>query len=149
MSDRKRKSERNLRVASSKIRYATRALIYLAANGSGRNVAVREIASEESIPEKYLEMIVGELRAGGVLESVKGKYGGFRLAREASQIRLTELFEILEASSMSGTDGSDGEPHPVVWTEISRRVTELMGEYTIADALLAEERRRGVVNYTI
>ncbi len=149
MSDRTVDTERHLRVASSKVRYATQALIYLAANGAGRNVAVREIASEQSIPEKYLEMIVGELRAGGIVESVKGKYGGFRLARKASQIRLTDLFLILEASSMSGSDGADGEPHPAIWTEINRRVTEIIGDYTIADALFAEERRRGVVNYTI
>jgi Rrf2 family protein len=146
MANGERGTERQLRVASSKVRYATRALTYLAANGAGRNVAAREIATEESIPEKYLEVIVGELRAGGVLESVKGKYGGFRLARKPSLIRLTDLIAILEPSSMS--DG-EGEPVPAIWSEIHRRVTDLIGEYTIADALLAEERRRGVVNYTI
>jgi Rrf2 family transcriptional regulator, cysteine metabolism repressor len=149
MSDRTVETERYLRVASTKIRYATRALVYLAAEGSGRNVAVREIAAEEAIPEKYLEMIIGELRAGGVLESVKGKYGGFRLSRLPDEIRLTDLFEILEASSINRRDAGEEEPHPAVWNEINRRVTELIGEYTIADALLAEERRRGVVNYTI
>jgi hypothetical protein len=50
---------------------------------------------------------------------------------------------------MSGSDGADGEPHPAIWTEINRKVTAIIGDYTIADALLAEERRRGVVNYTI
>ncbi|MFW6251418.1 MAG: RrF2 family transcriptional regulator [Alkalispirochaetaceae bacterium] len=149
MSERDSGAERYLRVASSKVRYATRALVYLAAYGSGRNVSVREIASAESIPEKYLEVIVGELRAAGVLESVKGKYGGFRLARKPSRIRLTDLFEILEASSMNGPEETPGDPTPAVWSEINRRVTEIIGEYTIADALLAEERRRGVVNYTI
>lgn len=146
MSDGERAKDRQLRISSSKVRYATRALVYLAANGAGRNVAVREIATEESIPEKYLEVIVGELRAGGVLESVKGKYGGFRLLRKPSQIRLTDLLAILEPSSMSN---GEGEPDPAVWNEIHRRVTDLIGEYTIADALLAEDRRRGVVNYTI
>lgn len=146
MSDGERVTDRQLRVASSKVRYATRALVYLAANGAGRTVAAREIATEESIPEKYLEVIVGELRAGGVLESVKGKYGGFRLARKPSQIRLTDLLAILEPSSMSE---GEADPVPAVWTEIHRKVTELIGEYTIADAHLAEERRRGVVNYMI
>ena len=144
MNDAKSQEHPSIRVASSKIRYATRALVYLAAHGEGRNVAAREIASAEEIPEKYLEVIVGELRAAGILESVKGKYGGFHLARSASRIRLTELYKALEGPPRDDRDGATA-----VWTDIERRVTEVIDGYTVADALLLEERRRGVVNYTI
>ncbi|MFP4330849.1 MAG: RrF2 family transcriptional regulator [Alkalispirochaetaceae bacterium] len=135
---------RDIRIASSKVRYATRALVYLATHGAGRTVATREIAATEGIPEKYLEVILGELRAGGILESVKGKYGGFRLAREASQIRLLDIIEVLESAAEA-----TAEPEAAIWQEINRETTELIRRFSIADALLAEERRRGVVNYTI
>lgn len=135
---------RDIRIASSKVRYATSALVYLAANGAGRNVATREIASQQGIPEKYLEVIVGELRAAGILESVKGKYGGFRLNREPSQIRLLDILRTLESASEGG-----GDPEAAIWQEINREVGDLISRVTLADALLAEERRRGVVNYSI
>lgn len=137
------------RLASSKLRYATKALLYLAEHGGGRNVATREIAKERAIPEKYLELIVGELRAAGILESVKGKHGGYRLARRPAAIRLMELVTVLEGSSLGDPEGSEGDRDPAIWAELNRRVTELLEERTLADALIAEERRRGVLNYTI
>lgn len=137
------------RLESSKLRYATKALLYLAERGGGRNVATREIAKEQAIPEKYLELIVGELRAAGILDSVKGKHGGYRLGREPSAIRLLDLVATLEGSSLSETESEGNDPEPAIWTDLNREVTRLLEETTLADALMAEDRRRGVLNYSI
>ena len=76
--------------------YAIRALAYLAgntANGEGSWVLSRQIGEELGIPSPFLAKILQTLASEGILESQRGRKGGFRLARPADQ---TSLFEIVE-----------------------------------------------------
>ncbi len=63
---------------STKSRYALRAIIELHGMSHGKPVFVREIAKRQDISERYLENIFTQLRANGVLISLKGKNGGFK-----------------------------------------------------------------------
>ena len=83
---------------SKKGEYALRALIDLGiAQEVGRRlVQVTELADHEMIPIKFLEQIMFELRAAGLVESQRGKFGGYRLARPGSTIKIGEVVRLIE-----------------------------------------------------
>ena len=78
-------------------RYALRAMLLLAREtAGGPPVPMSRIASEVSIPRKFLEMILGEMRMAGFVISTRGKQGGFRLARPAHLISFGEIIRTIE-----------------------------------------------------
>lgn len=78
--------------------YGLRAMIDLAiARELGRDlVQLNELAESEKIPLKFLEQILLALKEGGFLESVRGKYGGYRLARPAKAIFVGQIVRYLD-----------------------------------------------------
>jgi Rrf2 family protein len=78
-----------------KAKYALKALIALAREESGLAQA-RAIAMETGIPHKFLEAILGELRARAIVVSRRGAGGGFRLARPAKDISVADVIRIID-----------------------------------------------------
>lgn len=75
---------------SQRGRYALKALLNLARhNGGPRDVGA--ISGEENIPRKFLEAIMSDLRRARLVESIRGKLGGYRLARPADLITFGEI----------------------------------------------------------
>ena len=72
--------------------YALRAMIYLAQHAAEWPISGKEIAEGAGVPPKYLSTILSSLVHAGVLESTRGKRGGFRMVRSP---KATPLFEIL------------------------------------------------------
>lgn len=82
---------------SSKGRYALRLMIYIAAFGEGEGkIALREVADRENISLKYLEQLVRPLMQADLLKSIRGKGGGYVLARPASEIRAGDIIRASE-----------------------------------------------------
>src|SRR5215471_13083758 len=81
---------------SNKARYALKAAIALARDFGQGPVLISDIAQREGIPHKFLELILLELRHGGILQSRKGKGGGYFLARKPGSISLGEILRIVE-----------------------------------------------------
>jgi len=81
---------------SQKAKYALRALLAMARNSSGEPMHIADIARAENIPRKFLEATLLELRKRGVLESVRGRGGGYRLARPAEQILFGEVIRVID-----------------------------------------------------
>lgn len=79
-----------------RVDYALRALCYLAAQPSDRVVTRTEIQVQQAVPQHYLSKILRRLVAAGVLESVPGARGGFRLGRPAERISVREVYECIE-----------------------------------------------------
>lgn len=77
---------------SKKCKYAIKALLYLADHQSeGKSIFSSEIAEKEKIPKKFLETILRELRNFKLLQSQRGKTGGYRLLKDPKDIYLAEL----------------------------------------------------------
>ena len=74
---------------SQRARYALKALINLAGADGWRQVPT--IAEQEEIPRKFLEVIMSDLRKLGLVESTRGKSGGFRLSRPANLISFADI----------------------------------------------------------
>lgn len=81
---------------SSKSIYALAALLKLAKSSKGELVQIKEIASEEGIPQAYLEQILPILKNSGFVESVRGANGGYKLSKIPSEIALLDIIKVLE-----------------------------------------------------
>lgn len=81
---------------SQRGRYALKAMLNLARVTSHAPRQVSLIAAEENIPRKFLEAIMSELRQENLVESVRGKLGGYRLARPAELITFGHVMRVTD-----------------------------------------------------
>jgi len=85
-----------LRYAFKKTQYALKALTYLAEQERDLPVLIAEISKRKKIPLKFLENILLELRKAGLLESKKGKGGGYYLKEAPNKIPLSKVMRLIE-----------------------------------------------------
>lgn len=83
---------------SKKTKYAINALVYLAKKPSKQPVLISEIAEQEHIPKKFLETILLDLRNAGILNSKKGKGGGYYLIKHPSEVNLAEIIRYFDGA---------------------------------------------------
>ncbi len=76
--------------------YALRAAVYLANQVDGQRVSGTQIAKNADVPRKYLSRVLADLVRAGVLDSTRGKGGGFQLARRAQDIPLFDILSPFE-----------------------------------------------------
>jgi Rrf2 family protein len=81
---------------SKKCKYALQALEFLAGESYQKPVLVSEIASAKSIPKKFLELILLDLKNHGVVQSKKGKGGGYFLGKPPEQISIGHIVRIID-----------------------------------------------------
>ncbi|MGD0214385.1 MAG: Rrf2 family transcriptional regulator [Terriglobales bacterium] len=81
---------------SQKGLYALQALMMLTRRYTQGAIRMRDIAYEENLPEKFLELILLELKNARIVESVRGAKGGYRLRRAPSEIRLGEIIRLID-----------------------------------------------------
>ncbi|HEV2748538.1 MAG TPA: Rrf2 family transcriptional regulator [Allosphingosinicella sp.] len=81
---------------SQKTRYALRSLLYLVEEGQGAPVQLARIAETQRVPRKYLELIMLELKKAGIVASVRGPAGGYRLAMAAERVSFGDVIRIMD-----------------------------------------------------
>lgn len=79
-----------------KTKYALKALHRLAQAPPGEPMLIADIAEREGIPKKFLELILGELKQHGFLQSRKGRGGGYLLARTPESITIASVLRVLD-----------------------------------------------------
>ena len=88
--------------------YASRALLSLALHGENAPTSVREIAERTALPQPYLEQILLALKGAGLVRSKRGVGGGYVLARDPADIKLSEIVRAVDGPISAG---DFGEPH--------------------------------------
>ena len=83
---------------STRGRYAIRVMIDLAEHDNGSYVPLKDIAARQELSKKYLEIIVRDMVAGGLLIGASGKGGGYRLVRRPEEYSVGEIIELMEGS---------------------------------------------------
>ena len=127
----------------SKGDYGLRALIDLAERyASGEIVQTKDIAERQAIPKDYLALIMVDLRRAGLVTSVRGAAGGYRLARDPEKITMGEAlgkvegpFTLLDCTTDLGFDQCSLSLRcrmRNVWIEANRAVMEVLNSTTIA-----------------
>ena len=81
---------------STKGRYSIRILLDLAEHRNGDFIPMKEVAGRQGISPKYIERLMPALKAAGLVESVHGIGGGYRLTRELEEYSLWEILELAE-----------------------------------------------------
>ena len=146
---------------SKKGEYALRALIDLGiAAEVGRSlVQVTELAASERLPVKFLEQIMQLLKEAGLVESERGKYGGYRLARPAGKIAVGQVVRFIDGplapiGCVSQTAyekcSCPDETHcglRMLMLDVRNAITSILDRYSLADVVevtLRKMRRDGV-----
>ncbi len=120
----------------------------LALNDCGAPLGVYEIARRQSIPERFLEQIFGDLRRAGILEGRRGAHGGFCFAVPPEEVTILDVVEILDGEIRPARCSAGGTCYiadaPLcatskVWDEARAALEGVFGRYTIAH-IAAEER---------
>lgn len=149
---------------SNKAKYAFRALLAVASAPEGDALTSTEIARRHRIPHKFLEQILLDLKKAGVLESRRGKTGGYVMLRPADTITFGEVLRLFEGplaplpclsrNAYRRCEDCDSEARCEIRREFARAYDasrQVLDSRTIADALsesaapsfAAEERRAG------
>jgi len=81
---------------TAKGKYGLKAMVHLAKADEGRLTLSEEIASSHAISKKFLDAILGSLRAAGLVETRKGRGGGYRLASAPAAIRVGHILRVLD-----------------------------------------------------
>jgi len=81
---------------STKGIYAIEAVMDLAMYSEGEPVTIKDISARTGISEKYLERIVGVLKKKNILESTRGKFGGYKLGMDAKEINVGQILMAVE-----------------------------------------------------
>ena len=81
---------------SSRSRYGLRAILDLALEYGGGPLQIKTIAKREDISNKYLEQLMTILKTAGLVRSLRGPKGGYLLAKPPNEVRLSEVFTVLE-----------------------------------------------------
>ncbi len=81
---------------SQKGLYALQAVMTLGRRYGTETVKIRDIAIDSDLPEKFLELILLELKNARIVESVRGAKGGYRLRRAPAEIKLSEIIRLVD-----------------------------------------------------
>ena len=81
---------------SKKAKYAINALVYLGHREESGPILISQISDEENIPQKFLEAILLTLKKEGILDSKKGRGGGYFLSKPTSEINMAEIIRIFD-----------------------------------------------------
>lgn len=142
---------------STKGRYGMRLMLDLALHNNGSYIPLKEVASRQELPEKYMEQIITPLSRAGYLRGVRGAQGGYQLTRSASEYTVGMILRTMEGdlsvvSPMdSGQETGDIAAHLVVnnvWTRINEAIEQVVDHITLAD-LVEEYNRHAGDNYVI
>ncbi len=121
---------------STKGRYGLRALIDLAVNSTEEAVSIQSIAGRQNISDSYLEQLMRLLKKAGLVMSVRGASGGYKLAKPSNEISVGDILRALEGSldavtcpssndeQSGGCVGSDCCVTKFVWQRINESITD-------------------------
>jgi Rrf2 family protein len=130
---------------SQKGLYALQAMMMLARHHHQGAIKIREIAYEEDLPEKFLELILLELKNARMVESVRGAKGGYQLRRDPGEIRLSEIMRLIDGPLAPFADAEQLRvlidrdlPHRAlyqVFLDVRDAVAHVLDNTTLADLI--------------
>ncbi|EEG77681.1 RrF2 family transcriptional regulator [Dethiobacter alkaliphilus] len=136
---------------STKGRYGVRAMFDLALHSGEGAIALKSVAQREHISEKYLEHLFASLKKAGLIRSVRGAQGGYRLARPPEEITLGDIIRVLEGPIAPTECVIDDDGHEScerstdcvmrsIWGNVRDQINEILDGITLAQ--IVEEQRK-------
>lgn len=135
-------------MVSTKGRYALRVMIDLAEHNTRDYIPLADIAKRQEISEKYLESIIGVLSKKGLVESLRGKGGGYRLNRSPEEYTVASILKVTEGSlapvacleNEVNTCPRAAECRTIdMWTKLYKLIDDFFEGVTIADLIRPDD----------
>jgi len=136
---------------SQKGLYALQAMMMLARKYQQGAIRIRDIAYEENLPEKFLELILLELKNARIVESVRGAKGGYQLRRDPADIHLSEIIRLIDGPLAPFGDADQlrvlidrDVPHRAlyqVFLDVRDAAAQILEHTTLADLISGPEPR--------
>jgi Rrf2 family transcriptional regulator, cysteine metabolism repressor len=141
---------------SSKCYYAIRAVYALAEHSGTEPMKIAEIADREQIPIRFLEVILGQLKGGGFVQSRRGAEGGYRLAKPADHITVGQVMRFVDGPIAPVDCVSQSRPKECefhgechffgFWGRVRQAISDVVDKTTFADLIRENlDRKRGYV----
>jgi Rrf2 family transcriptional regulator, cysteine metabolism repressor len=120
-----------------KVDYACRVLVQLEATFRTGNVRrIDDLAAIEKISANYLVQILNELRNAGLVESKRGKSGGYQLARDPGSVTLLDIVNALEGQLLqlnSAGEGASGTQVTGLWEDVFTAINQELSKHSLTD----------------
>ncbi len=125
-------------------RYAVMAMADLAKHGEGGSVPLSAIAQRQQISLDYLEQLFLKLRRAGLVDSVRGRHGGYKLGRAAGDIFVAEVMNAVEegtrmtrcfGDSAAGCVGDSRCLTHDLWTALGERIESFLASVSLKDVI--------------
>jgi Rrf2 family protein len=144
-----------MRTISKRTQYGLKAMLALGERFGKGPVLIAELAKEESIPLKFLEVILLDLKGHGLLESKKGKGGGYQMGRPPSTVTVGSIIRMLEGPLAPLPCASETAYKPceecrdiencgtrIIMREVRDAMADVLDRTTLADLLKRVEAGR-------
>lgn len=139
---------------STRGEYGVRAMVALARNYGVGPMSIAAMARESSVPYAYLEQLIVPLRRAGLVTSKRGAHGGYQLTRPPEQVRVGEIYRVMEGPVAPMDCVSENEADQTcpliegcetrpVWLKVRDSIAEALDSLTLAD-LVSQSKRRPV-----
>jgi Rrf2 family protein len=137
---------------SQKGLYALQAMMTLARRHEQGAIKIREIAAESDLPEKFLELILLELKNARIVDSVRGARGGYQLRRDPGEIALSDIIRLVDgplapmgdAEQLRSMIAQDADHRALyqVLLEVRDAAAKILENTTVADLIVDGKNRK-------
>src|SRR4030042_4005085 len=140
---------------STRTRYGMRAILELALAHKEQPLQIKLIAERQNISNKYLEQLVAIMKAAGLVRSIRGPHGGYLLAKPPEEIKLSEVFRILEGPVLTVECVDHKEICPIcadcitrqLWMQMNDAIFNVLDSRTLQDLVDVAQRKQRNVSY--
>lgn len=130
-------------MVSLKSKYGLRAIVSLADNFGKGHLQAKEIASQQDVPVRYLELLLSQLRRARMVDATRGKNGGYILTKEPAEITIWDVVSIFEGKTLfsreeqpgkaNGNGNGNGQIYNQLWREAETRIVDYLKSVKISD----------------
>jgi len=135
---------------TTKGRFAVTAMLDLALNESDRPITLAGISERQEISLSYLEQLFSRLRRGGLVKSVRGPGGGYRIAKKLEDISVSDIIkavdELIDATNCGGTENCHENSHCMtheLWFNLNVKILDYLAGVSLKQ--LVASQREGTV----
>lgn len=127
-----------MKIFSQKVKYGLSALFELAKKYNMGFIQIKDISSAQKIPKNYLEQLLSILKKAGLVESLRGPQGGYKLNKPTNQIKIIDVIEVLDGPLTIIDYSKSAEVFKTIWKDIEQKFKKLL-EITLEELVKKED----------
>ena len=127
---------------TTKSRYAVTAMLDIASHNTGSPISLPEISHRQNISLSYLEQLFSRLKKSGLVDSIKGPGGGYKLSKDANEIVISEVIqavdEDLETTACNGKSNCHNNHQCIshnLWQDLGNEINNFLSDITLQQVI--------------